>query len=32
MPEFQKFLLEKKLVPDKNTPFYAGVRNPLDKM
>lgn len=23
LPEFQKFLLEKKLVPDKKTPFYA---------
>jgi integron integrase len=23
LPEFQKFLLERKLVPDKNTPFYA---------
>ncbi len=23
LPEFQKFLLEKKLVPEKNAPFYA---------
>ena len=23
LPEFQKFLLRKKLVPEKNAPFYA---------